>query len=226
MCPVNEKQSPDRAFEAYRGDINAVQRRVAREIDPGARALVVAILVFVLIVALLLPHTGGVNGIDVLLGGDDARAARVALPHRIFCWLALVFGVGFSMLALLTRRWGMAWTAAAGSGIGCVFGMLAVWSRQTATAGLPGPGVGLYLAWVAVILLTFHWIRVVWERTAAQLAEEQLQRQAAEEQPQEGLLRRNERKHGAVAGDPPANSEPAKNSEPAANSDPEPEVDS
>ena len=103
----------------------------------------------------------------------------IALPSRVFSWLALVFGVGFSMLALLTRRWALAWIALAGSAVASVIGMLAVWSRQTAGPGHPGPGIGLIVAWIAVILLTFHWARVVWSRTAVQLAAEEARRRTA-----------------------------------------------
>ncbi|MDT5173008.1 MAG: hypothetical protein QOG37_259, partial [Mycobacterium sp.] len=45
-------------FDAYRSEIEAAERRVAREIEPGARALVVAVLVFVLLGSFILPHTG------------------------------------------------------------------------------------------------------------------------------------------------------------------------
>ena len=76
------------------------------------------------------------------------------------------------MLALLTRRWTLAWIALAGSAVASAIGMLAVWSRQTATHGHPGPGFGLIIAWIAVILLTFHWARVVWTRRPLQLAAE------------------------------------------------------
>jgi hypothetical protein len=103
----------------------------------------------------------------------------VALPSRVFGWLALVFGVGFSMLALLTRRWALAWVALAGSAVASAAGLLAVWSRQTVASGHPGPGVGLIVAWIATILLTFHWARVVWARTIVQLAAEEQRRQAA-----------------------------------------------
>ena len=107
----------------------------------------------------------------------------MALPSRVFAWLALVFGVGFSMLALITRRWALAWVALAGSAIASAAGLLAVWSRQTAPAGHPGPGIGLIVAWITVILLTFHWARVVWSRTIVQLAaEEQRRRVAAQQQ--------------------------------------------
>lgn len=170
-------------FEAYKADLEAAERRVAGEIQPGARALVVAVLVFVLLLSLLLPHTGGARGVDVLLGDDKAISVGIALPSRVFTWLALVFGVGFSMLALLTRRWALAWVALAGSAVASAIGMLAVWSRQTALHGHPGPGIGLILGWITVILLTFHWARVVWTRTAVQLAaEEQRRAEAAERQ--------------------------------------------
>nr|WP_293328164.1 hypothetical protein [Mycobacterium sp.] len=170
-------------FDALRAEIEAAERRVAREIDPGVRGFVVAILVFVLLGSFILPHTGTVRGWDVLFGTHGAGAAAVALPSRVFAWLALVFGVGFSMLALLTRRWALAWVALAGSSLACGAGMLAVWSRQTVAAGHPGPGVGLVIAWITVILLTFHWARVVWSRTIVQLAaEEQRRRVVAQHQ--------------------------------------------
>ncbi len=175
-------------FESYRADLEAAERRVAGEIEPGARALVVAILVFLLVVSFILPHAGAARGVDVLMGDDKAIAAGVALPHRVFCWLALVFGVGFSMLALLTRRWAIAWIALAGSAVASAIGLLAVWSRQTATGGHPGPGIGLIMGWIIVILLTFHWARVVWTRTALQLAAESQRRQEAVERENRSLL--------------------------------------
>jgi hypothetical protein len=171
-------------LDALRDEIEAAERRVAREIDPGPRGFVVAILVFVLLGSFILPHTGDVRGWDVLFSSHGAGAAALALPSRVFAWLALVFGVGFSMLALLTRRWALAWIALAGSSLASAVGLLAVWSRQTVAAGHPGPGVGLIVAWITLILLTFHWARVVWSRTIVQLAaEEQRRRIVAQQQP-------------------------------------------
>lgn len=175
-------------FEDFKGDIDAAERRVAREIDPGARALVVAILVFILLATLLLPHTGGARGLDVLTGSDAAIANGITLPLRVFAWFSLVFGVGFSMLALLTRRWTAAWIALAGSTVASFLGLLAVWSRQTAPEPYPGPGIGLVVAWLAVICLSYHWARVVASRTALQLAAEQHRRQAIAEGQRKGLL--------------------------------------
>jgi hypothetical protein len=187
MRPVSPANNTG-AFDEFKKDIDAAERRVASEIEPGARALVVAILVFVLLVSFALPHAGHARGFDALIGGPGAADARLALPSRIFSWLALVFSVGFSMLALMTRRWALAWIALSGSAIASVIGMFAVWSRQTAGAGHPGPGIGLIVAWVAVILLTFHWARVVWSRTAVHLAAEEERRRAAAERQSKNLL--------------------------------------
>jgi hypothetical protein len=187
VCPVTAGDQNNN-FEEFIGDIEAAERKVAREIDPGARALVIAIAVFVLLLSFVLPHTGGAKGWDVLVGDDVAIRNGIALPSRVFVWLALVFAVGFSMLALLTRRWGLAWIALAGSTVASFMGLLAVWSRQTAPEPHPGPGVGLIVAWIAVVFVTYNWARAVWARTALQLAaEEERRRQVAEHQ-RKGLL--------------------------------------
>ena len=174
--------------DALRTEIEAAERRVARQIEPGPRGFVISILVFVLLATFILPHTGDVRGWDVLFISHGAGAAAVALPSRVFAWLALVFGVGFSMLALTTRSWTLAWIALAGSAIACPTGLLAVWSRQTVTAGHPGPGWGLIAAWITVIVLTYEWARVVWSRTIVQLAAEEERRRAAAQQQSMTLL--------------------------------------
>ena len=175
-------------FDDFKGDIDAAERRVAREIDPGARALVVAIAVAVLVATLVLPHTGGARGLDVLTGSDAAVANGITLPLRVFAWLSIVFGAGFSMLALLTRRWALAWIALAGSTVSSFLGLLAVWSRQTAPAPYPGPGIGLVVAWLAVIVLSYHWARVVAARSALQRAAEEHRRQVIADGQRKGLL--------------------------------------
>jgi hypothetical protein len=186
MQPVTAHDSGE--FDAFKADIEAAERRVAHGIEAGPRALVVAVLVFLLLASFILPHTGGARGWDVLVGNDAAISVGIALPSRVFSWLVLVFGVGFSMLALLTRRWVLAWVALAGCALASATGLLAVWSRQTAIAGHPGPGVGLVVAWVTVIVLTFHWARLVLVRTAVQVAAEAERRRAAAAQQSKGLL--------------------------------------
>ncbi|MFD6160823.1 hypothetical protein ACFWF7_15065 [Nocardia sp. NPDC060256] len=177
---VNSVESSN--FEQFRDDLDAVERRIAGEIDPGVRAMVVAGAVFVLLLSLVLPHAGGARGFDVLLGTEAARMEHIGLPSRIFVWFLVVFGVGFSTLALMTRRWFLAWIAVAGTAITSVFGVFSIWHRQTPGINNyhgAGPAVGLILGTIAAIVLTFHWIRVVWSRTALQLAAEEQRRNAS-----------------------------------------------
>jgi hypothetical protein len=188
VWPVTAGDQNNGDFEEFKGDIEAAERRVAREIDPGARALVVAVCVFVLMLTFILPHTGDAKGWDVLVGDDAAIRNGVTLPSRVFIWMILVFSVGFSMLALLTRRWALAWVALAGSTVASLLGLLAVWSRQTAPEPHPGPGIGLIVAWITVIVLTVNWARAVWARTALQLAAEEERRRLAAERHKKSLL--------------------------------------
>ncbi|MFZ2177574.1 MAG: hypothetical protein WAW17_26820 [Rhodococcus sp. (in: high G+C Gram-positive bacteria)] len=175
-------------IESYKKDFDAAEKKVAGEIDPGARALVVAVGVVVLLGSLTLPHSGAANGWDVLVFDADAQAEAIALPSRLFVWFEVIFGVIGSMLALVTRRWALAWVALAGTAVSIVLGMLAIWTRQTPPPGVDvaGPGVGLVLGWITVIVLTFHWLKVVWSRTALQLAAEEERRAAAAEDERRG----------------------------------------
>ncbi|MEV6276071.1 hypothetical protein [Nocardia sp. NPDC051832] len=171
-------------FEQFRAELDSVERRIAGEIDPGMRAMVVAGAVFVLLLSFVLPHAGAARGFDVLLGTDVTRLEHIGLPSRLFVWFGVVFGIGFSLLALMTRRWVLAWIAVAGSAVGCAFGVFSIWHRQTPGLGniqSSGPGLGLILGTLAIMVLTFHWIRVVWSRTTLQLAAEEQRRIAAAE---------------------------------------------
>lgn len=186
MTSQHENKTPqpgDDAFEGYRKDLDDAERKVAGEIDPGARAMVVAVAVLVLVGTLALPHAGVANGWDVLAYNQDAESERIALFSRLFVWFVVIFGIGFSMLALVTRRWSLAWVALAGSAVASALGMMAVWSRQTIPAGfnVAGPSIGLAIGWFAVVFLTFHWLKVVWTRTNIQLAAEEQRRIAAAE---------------------------------------------
>src|SRR5690606_10887931 len=116
------------------------------------------------------------------LGSEVVSLEHIGLPSRIFVWFALVFGVGFSLLALMTRRWALAWLAVAGSAIGSAFGVFSIWHRQTPGINNyvgAGPGFCLILGTLAIRVLTFHWVKVVWSRTALQLAAEEQRRIAA-----------------------------------------------
>lgn len=179
---MTETDGPDRVVPSRSAEeLGRTERAVMTELDPGARAMVVAGLVLVLLVTFALPHTGSAAGFDVLSGSDAAVAESIALPSRIFVVLVLTFGVVMSVLALVTRMWALAWAALAGCAVSSVFGMLSIWSRQTVPDNVQGagPGIGLIIAWIAVMALTFHWLKAVWNKTNSQLAAQEERRIAA-----------------------------------------------
>lgn len=177
------------AFAAYEDDLRKTEKKIAGEIDPGARAVVVAICVMLAMISLMLPHTKGVTGFDVLLFSSASRDAGVTLPSWIFVYLLVIFGIAMSGLALITRRWVIAWIALCGCAVASVEGVFSIWIRNTAnlansgpTGNLhtDGPGIGLYLGWLVAMTLTFHWARIVWARSAYQQAlEKELRAEAA-----------------------------------------------
>ena len=123
MCAVSGDPERTGDFDEFKGDIEAAERRVAREIDPGARALVVAVAgvrAAAVVRAAAHRRRTGTGRADRSTTRRPTTASRCR--RGCSCWLALVFGVGFSMLALLTRRWAMAWIALAGSTVACVAG--------------------------------------------------------------------------------------------------------
>ncbi len=141
-------------------EVAGLADRIERRFDPGARALVVALGVLVLIGSVLLPWIGGSPGWQVLAG----TAGYGPLP-RLFTYTMTGFGVLGSMLALVTRRWVVAFVCAVGCGISTVNGIWAIWSRQIgADSGLAPPQVGLVLGVIGVLVLTFTWAGVALRR--------------------------------------------------------------
>ena len=124
---------------------------VGRRVDLGPGALVAAVAVLVLLLAAVLRWTGlGASGWEVVLGAPGVTG----LP-RLFGTFALVFGVIGTAVCLLTRRWIATLVTAGGCAITCVTGLWAIWSQNT-TAG-EGPGPGLWLALLAMIVLAVRW---------------------------------------------------------------------
>jgi hypothetical protein len=144
-----------------RAEIDAVERSMLRQVDPGARAVVIAGAIMVLLLAVTLPWVGEASGWAVVSGSTNP-ADRVGLLPRMFGAVALGSGIGLSTLALITRRWGLVWASALGCAYCVLDGVWAIWSRQT-THGA-GPGVGLVLAVLAMAVLAAQWLRLAASR--------------------------------------------------------------
>lgn len=152
--------------ENHRAELDAIERRVTRELDPGVRGFILSVAVLVLLVATVLPHAGVASGWDVLLDTPDAAAESVNFTSRLFVAGSVLFGMTATVLAVLVRRWWAAWVATAGCAVTAFFGLLAVWARQTVVDGA-GPGPGLLLAWVTVLVVLVQWLKLVWRQAPA-----------------------------------------------------------
>lgn len=152
-------------FAEFREEIDAVERRTVRTVDLGARAMVLSVAVFVLIIGQILPWMAGANGLEVLFGLGDASGKATMVP-RLFAATSVLFGVCCSALALITRRWVLAWAAALGGWFASVDGMLAIWSRQSSAGqGASAPGIGLVIAEIAMVVVAALWLRTAWSRS-------------------------------------------------------------
>ena len=147
--------------EYLRKEIDAVEQQAARRIDPGTGALTISIAVLALLVSLVLPWVGDKTGLGVVLGESTS------FVPRLFSFLALGVGVVGSGLTLAVRRWGLAWVCTLGLFAGSVTGVLSIWTQQTTTSNKaigPGPGIGLIIAVIAVIVLLVKWVRIAASR--------------------------------------------------------------
>ena len=146
---------------ALDAEIAGIARGIEQRTDPGSTALTVAVAVLVLLATLALPYTGPVRGWEVLAG----LAPDLGVLPRLFTFTAVGFGVIGSALALATRWWALAWVCAVGCGFTVVDGVWAIWSRQTVVPdGGTGPGIGLVIAVVAVLVLAVSWVRIALRR--------------------------------------------------------------
>ncbi len=156
-------ESPELA--SLRHEIDEVERRAVRTVELGPRAITIAIAVFVLIIGLVLPWMHGANGLDVLLGQGDATGKASMVP-RLFAATSAGIGILGSAIALMTRRWWLAWACALGGWFASVDGMLAIWSRQSSAGqGASAPGIGLVIAELAMIAIAAQWLRTAWSRS-------------------------------------------------------------
>ena len=138
-------------------------------VDPGLAGVIVSVAVLLLLGAIALPWVGTTSGWTMLMTGGPPMPGFRALP-RLFACTAVFFGVLGSVTALLTRLWALGWACALGCGFSVVNGLWAIWSRQTAPSGTPGPGPGLILTLLAMILLSALWVRVAWTRPGGRSA--------------------------------------------------------
>lgn len=164
--PDGDEQQLMAEMLALRAQIDSVEKGMLRRIDPGPRAMVVAVCVLILAICGLLPWVDGAPGWQVLVDQGGGEVGKVDILPRVFAIGVFVFGFLGSALSLGLRRWGVAWITTFGCGLITVLGLVSIWSQQTTDSHLagPGPGPGLILSVLCMLALVIVWVRVVWSR--------------------------------------------------------------
>lgn len=118
---------------------------------------------------LMLPHTAGLRGIDVIAGADGA-----SLMEAVFAWAGTAAAVG-TALVLATRLTMLAWVSWMLWGLSFFTSLWAVWALGSAA----GAGYGFYLGLLGAVVGTVAFALVVFRKSPEQVAAEQRARAAA-----------------------------------------------
>lgn len=155
-------------------ELRSKDRILGRTLVIGRAYLASAVLIVLLAAALALPHSDGVRGLDVLFFTDAASQQYTSLPSHLFVLLYSVGTIVFGAVMILSQKWwaaGIAWSTAC---VAAVYGVLAIWLRQSGRGPNPdiqdfgGPGIGLYLSELLVLGLVATLAAVLWSRTPEQ----------------------------------------------------------
>ena len=167
---------------AAESETRARDRLLGSTLVIGKAYLASAVFVALLAGALLLPHSDGVRGLDVLFFTPVAAEQQTSLPSHVFVLLYSVGSILFGAVMILTQKWWAAGIAWAASCVSAVYGVLAIWLRQSGRGpnpdfeGFGAPGIGLYLSEFLVLALAITLAAVLWARSPAQRALEKATR--------------------------------------------------
>ncbi|MHA6803111.1 Rv2732c family membrane protein [Salinifilum ghardaiensis] len=152
---------PDDTERQVTRELSRAEKEVLRRIDPGRRAVTIAAVMLVLVLSWVLPWVGSATGWQVLVG-RTAESLDVGLLPHMFAINSTIVGLGLSALTLITRRWALSFLTGALGAVVSLEGVIAIWSRQTNPQ--EGPGLGLVLAALCMIVLAVQWVRIMWSR--------------------------------------------------------------
>ena len=152
---------------------------LGRKLVIGRAYFASAVLVVLLAAALALPHSRGVLGFDVLFNTAAAQQQQTTLPSHVFVFVYSAGTIVFTAVMILSQRWwaaGIAWCTAC---VASVYGVLAIWLRQSGRGPDPdfldfgGPGIGIYVSEILVLALAVTLGLVLWSKTPEQRRLEQ-----------------------------------------------------
>lgn len=165
---------------AYRDDLSAAERQAGRSVDYSKHLPLMALGFLLPFVAIFMPHSGEVLGFDVLFHTQNAQRFATTNPERIFAWLSLTASL-LTVGTIVSRSWIVAWVNWAFSGVAWWYSIVAIWMRQTRPPTAPGegPGFGLIMAAVGLVILFATMSAVIFRKSPLQKALAQARREEA-----------------------------------------------
>lgn len=185
MSTMPTPQADNTPPEADAATLAAAEKRANRYVEMRDVAVVYLVAIIIAAFTLFLPWNGAVRGYDILMYTPAAQAAATATPERMFAWGLVLFVIvgGGALLALRFAK--LAYVVWAFTCITAVYGMFAIWIRQSRGVGAgEAPGFGLWIAFASLLICAVIMTRVVFrpsQSAAKELAEER--RRAQRETP-------------------------------------------
>ena len=170
MTPEERREALRSFGESKRANITDEERIVSKSVVVHRQLPFFLLGMLGTLFAIFLPHSGDVYGFDVLFYSDHAREMVTTWPERIYMWLALVGGILLPSGVIVSRSTLVAWVTWVFSGIGWVFGIFAIWMRQSRPPTEPGvgPSYGLIMGFAAIIIVFSTMSTVVFHRSVLQ----------------------------------------------------------
>ncbi|MBN9643309.1 hypothetical protein ACFSSC_04660 [Corynebacterium mendelii] len=159
----------DHSSQELAAELAQRERRASATVPLGGARWILIALFVTFVVALVLPHSGSVSGLDVLFRSDKAMAASTSTIEMSYVWLALIAQL-LGLAVAVTANRALAQMGVVVTITAAMFSMLAVWKRQVRGPGDlgTGPGIGLFLASAATFVLVLVLIVLTIQRTEEQ----------------------------------------------------------
>ncbi|MDU0477891.1 hypothetical protein QVA66_01405 [Staphylococcus chromogenes] len=183
-------------------DLAAKERDVAKRLDMSGYRIALLAGPALVVVSWFLPYTGPITGLDLATFTQASVDYGIAPPERMFVWISALGPVGLTLAAYFLRSTRLAQIGWIVSGIAMFFSLFAIWMRQTRDQGM-GPGPGMILAALAILVVVYGLYNVVTLRSEEQERIAKERRNNVDLDPvarmQQQLLEEN--KHASTASD-------------------------
>lgn len=148
-------------------DLAEHERSVAARLDMSGHRVALLGGPLLVVLSWFLPYTGPILGIDLAFVTPKSIDYGIAPQERMFVWLSALGPVALTLGGYFLKSTKLAQIGWIISGIAMFFSIFAIWMRQTRDSGM-GPGPGMILGAIAILIVVYGLYSVVTLRSAEQ----------------------------------------------------------